>query len=175
MNSSWIHLSLSLIISWFLSFAYWFVVELVSLHNSNQTGYIHIFLLFFVSFFATSREFDQDSSCCFDLNTSQKYFNVIFEVWDIWYINWWFGLFGFMAHQASWVIQCQIHFYTYKLLFQTIQFSISTVWMSNNSIWPMDRTLSGATILGLSGPGSNGNKLLHHEDTPSNKEIFSIP
>ena len=32
------------------------------------------------------------------------------------------------------------------------------------SIWPIDSTLSGATTLGLSGPGSNGNK-----------EILSIP
>ena len=28
--------------------------------------------------------------------------------------------------------------------------------MSNSSIWPIDRTLSGATALGQSGPGSNG-------------------
>ena len=28
--------------------------------------------------------------------------------------------------------------------------------MSNSSIWPIDRTLSGATTLGQSGPGSNG-------------------
>ena len=30
--------------------------------------------------------------------------------------------------------------------------------MSNSSIWPIDRTLSGATTLGQSGPGSDGNK-----------------
>ena len=30
--------------------------------------------------------------------------------------------------------------------------------MSNNSIWPIDRTLSGATTLGESGPGSDGNE-----------------
>ena len=35
------------------------------------------------------------------------------------------------------------------VLFQTVQFS---------SIWPLDRTLSGATTSGQSGPGSNGNK-----------------
>ena len=35
--------------------------------------------------------------------------------------------------------------------FQTIHFSIS-------SIWPIDRTLSGATTPGQSEPGNNGNK-----------------
>ena len=30
--------------------------------------------------------------------------------------------------------------------------------MSNSSIWPIDRTWSGATILGQSGPGSDGNE-----------------
>ena len=40
-------------------------------------------------------------------------------------------------------------------LFQTIQFSISTQF---SSIWPIDRTLSRATIPGLSRPGSNGNE-----------------
>ena len=30
--------------------------------------------------------------------------------------------------------------------------------MSNASVWPMDRTLSGATRPGQSGPGSDGNK-----------------
>ena len=30
--------------------------------------------------------------------------------------------------------------------------------MSKSSIWPIDRTLSGATTLGLSGPGSDGNE-----------------
>ena len=39
--------------------------------------------------------------------------------------------------------------------FQTIQFSISTQF---NSIWPIDRTLSGATIPGQSGSGRKGNE-----------------
>ena len=39
-------------------------------------------------------------------------------------------------------------------LFQTIQVSISTQF---SSIWFIDRTLSGATILGQSEPGSDGN------------------
>ena len=30
--------------------------------------------------------------------------------------------------------------------------------MQFSSIWPIDRTLSGATTLGQSGPGSDGNK-----------------
>ena len=30
--------------------------------------------------------------------------------------------------------------------------------MSNSSVWPIDRTLSGATILSQSGLGSNGNE-----------------
>ena len=34
--------------------------------------------------------------------------------------------------------------------------------MSNHSIWPIDRTLSGATIPSQSGPGSNGNKEVLH-------------
>ena len=34
--------------------------------------------------------------------------------------------------------------------------------MLNSSIWPIDRTFSCATILGQSGPGSNGNKGVFH-------------
>ena len=41
------------------------------------------------------------------------------------------------------------------VLFQTIQFSISTQF---SSIWPIDRTLSGATTPGQSEPGSDGNE-----------------
>ena len=41
------------------------------------------------------------------------------------------------------------------VLFQTIQFRIS---MQFSSIWPIDRTLSGATTLGQSGPRSDGSK-----------------
>ena len=39
------------------------------------------------------------------------------------------------------------------VLFLTIQFSISTQF---SSIWPIDRTLSGATTPGHSGPGNDG-------------------
>ena len=45
------------------------------------------------------------------------------------------------------------------VFFQTIQFSISTQF---SSIWPIDRTLSGATTTGLSGPGSNSNEGILH-------------
>ena len=34
--------------------------------------------------------------------------------------------------------------------------------MSNSSIWPIDRTLSGATIPGQSGPGSDSNEGVFH-------------
>ena len=39
------------------------------------------------------------------------------------------------------------------VLFQAIQFSISPLF---SSIWPIDKTLSGGTIPGQSGPGSDG-------------------
>ena len=41
------------------------------------------------------------------------------------------------------------------VLFQTIQFSISTQF---SFIWHIDRTLSGAKTQGQSGPGSDGNE-----------------
>ena len=41
------------------------------------------------------------------------------------------------------------------VLFQTIQFSKSTQF---SSIWPIDRTLSGAPTPGQSEPGNDGNK-----------------
>ena len=44
------------------------------------------------------------------------------------------------------------------VLFQAIQFSINTQF---SSIGPIDRTLSSATFLGPSEPGSNGNKRVH--------------
>ena len=47
------------------------------------------------------------------------------------------------------------------VLFQTIQFSISTQF---SSIWPIERTLSSATTPGQSGPGSD-----------SNEEVLRIP
>ena len=35
---------------------------------------------------------------------------------------------------------------------------LHSVWMSNGSIWPIDRTLSGITTWGQSWPGSDGNE-----------------
>ena len=37
--------------------------------------------------------------------------------------------------------------------------------MSNSSIGPIDRTISGATTLSQSGPGSNGNEGVLHSKT----------
>ena len=48
--------------------------------------------------------------------------------------------------------------YDKTVQFQTIQFSISTQFKCQTSIWPIDRTLSGATTLGQSRTGSDGNK-----------------
>ena len=45
--------------------------------------------------------------------------------------------------------------YIQTVLIQTIQFSISTQF---SSIWSIERTLSGATTPGKSGPGSDGNE-----------------
>ena len=45
--------------------------------------------------------------------------------------------------------------YILTVLFQIIQFSISTQF---SSIWPIDRILSGATTPEQSGPGSDGNQ-----------------
>ena len=42
-----------------------------------------------------------------------------------------------------------------RILFKVIQFNISTKF---SSIWPIDRTLSGTTTPGQSGPGSDGNE-----------------
>ena len=48
------------------------------------------------------------------------------------------------------------------VLFLTIQFNINHLFALSlnvkSSIWPIDRTLSGATSPGQSGPGSNGNE-----------------
>ena len=58
-------------------------------------------------------------------------------------------LFQTMQFSISTQFQCQK-----TVPFQTIKFSISTLF---SSIWPIERTLSGATTLGQSGPGSDGN------------------
>ena len=45
--------------------------------------------------------------------------------------------------------------------------------MSNSLILPIDRTLLGATTLGLSGPGSNGNEGVLH--IPQSSSITRVP
>ena len=51
------------------------------------------------------------------------------------------------------------------VLFQTIQFSIS---MQFSFIYPIDMALSGASILGQSGPGNESNEgVIHIPHSPS--------
>ena len=50
-------------------------------------------------------------------------------------------------------------YYTKTVLFQAIQFSVN---MQFSSVWPIDWTQLGATTLGLSGPGSDGNEGVLH-------------
>ena len=45
--------------------------------------------------------------------------------------------------------------------------------MSNSSIWPIDRTLSGATTPDQSGPGSDGNEGVLHISQSSKAELSS--
>ena len=58
----------------------------------------------------------------------------------------------FYLEQFS-LVKVQFQFQT--ILFQAIQFSISTQFIS---VWPIDKTLSGATTLGQSELGSDGNE-----------------
>ena len=54
------------------------------------------------------------------------------------------------------------------ILFQTIQFSISTLF---SFIWLIERTLSGATTPGQSGPGNDGHEwALHIPQSSSSTE-----
>ena len=59
----------------------------------------------------------------------------------------------FHFNQVSLAYVCSLNFK--KVLFQAIQISINIQF---SSIWPIDRTLSGATTPGKSGLGSDGNK-----------------
>ena len=61
-------------------------------------------------------------------------------------------LFGFVAHQLLLFNNAKFIFIHKTVLFQAIQFTISTKF---SSIWPIDKTLSGATTPGQSGPGSD--------------------
>ena len=64
-----------------------------------------------------------------------------------------------MSKTIQFNISTQIFVYTQlnvkTVLFQTVQFSITTQF---SSIWPIDRTLSGASTPGQSEPGSDGNE-----------------
>ena len=64
------------------------------------------------------------------------------------------------------------HFY-FKQVNLTQVICLHSVKMSNNSIWPIDRTLSSATTPGQSGPGSNGNEGVHH--IPKNSRTGALP
>ena len=62
----------------------------------------------------------------------------------LWYVLFWWHIKPCRLSNAKYIM------YIWTVLFQTIQFNISTVLMSNTFIWPTDRTLSGATIRFLS-------------------------
>ena len=65
-------------------------------------------------------------------------------------------LFGFYGKSTFVGYLMPIPFlYKWTVLFQVLQSSISTQF---SSIWPIDRTLSGATTPGQSGPGNDGNE-----------------
>ena len=74
-------------------------------------------------------------------------------------LNMWIKLNGSKYCYVSLTIQSVSQSFVYTqlnvttVLFQTIQFSISA---QLSSIWPIDRTLSGATTPGQSRPGSDG-------------------
>ena len=74
----------------------------------------------------------------------------------------WGDLLSLTLQLVSWFVLQHINtllVISRRIKFQTIQFSISTQF---TSIWPIVRTLSGATILGQSGPGSNANEEVPH-------------
>ena len=99
----------------------------------------------------------------------------------------WFGLVWFYGTPTFVSYQCQIHLHIYKtVLFQTFQFSLSTQFLyfyikqfnqcqlnvkkvlfqeirfgtntQFSSIWPIERSQSGATTPGQSGSGNNDNE-----------------
>ena len=70
-----------------------------------------------------------------------------------------------VQHKNIFLVYTQLNVKT--VLFQTIQLNISTQF---RSIWPIDRTQSGATTQSLSGPGSDGNKVVLYI-----LQSFSIP
>ena len=66
----------------------------------------------------------------------------------------WFGLVLWHINHCR-LLMPNPFLYIWAVLFQAIQFNISTLF---SSIWPIERTLLGATPWGQSGPGSNGNE-----------------
>ena len=58
---------------------------------------------------------------------------------------------------------------TLSVQIHTIHFIISTVYMSNSSIWPIDRTLLGHTYSAKNGPRGDDNKGILH--TPQSSRI----
>ena len=108
-------------------------------------------------------------------------------IWNIWFVNT-FCRYTQLNHQTILFLTIQVSIsqkmlcitnssikyqsFSYTqlndqtVLFQTIQFSTSHLFalssISNSSIWPMDRTLSGTTTLGQNGPGSNDNEGVLH-------------
>ena len=90
--------------------------------------------------------------------------------------SWLFGLvwFGFVWFYGTSTIvgylMLNLFLYTQTVLFQTIQFSISTQF---SSIWLLDRTLSSATTQGQAGAGSDVNKgVLHIPQAPALLEPY---
>ena len=84
----------------------------------------------------------------------------------VWLVGCLVGWLDFMTYQ-TFVGYLIPNPFSYKssVLFQTIQFSMSTQF---TSIKPINRALSGATIPGQIGPGSNGNEgVLCIPQTPS--------
>ena len=63
----------------------------------------------------------------------------------------------YLTPPADWAIEFSVSKVSMikTVQYQTIQFSTSTQF---SSIWPIDRTFSGATTLGQSGIGSDGNE-----------------
>ena len=82
----------------------------------------------------------------------------------------WFALVLWHIHHCR-LFNAKSSLNTQAVLFRTIQFSISTQFIS---IWPIDRTLSGSTTSDHSGPGSDGNKGLFHILQSSTIKLFIV-
>ena len=82
--------------------------------------------------------------------------HVIHDIWKMLCVFClvWFGLVLWHIYHCSLFNTKSILMHK-TVLFQIVQFSISILF---NSIYPINRTLSGATIPGQSGPGSDDNE-----------------